>query len=100
MTWVDVASAALPDETVVTARAGERALVVTRAVGSWHAVDAWCTHAECPLGDGWIEGTALRCACHGALFDLKTGEPLEGPAEDPIAIFATRVVGGRVEVDV
>jgi 3-phenylpropionate/trans-cinnamate dioxygenase ferredoxin subunit len=58
-----------------------------------------CTHAECPLSDGWVEERAIRCACHGALFDLVTGEPLEGPAEEPVRVFATRVSGGRVEID-
>ena len=42
----------------------------------------------------------MRCACHGALFDLETGTPLEGPAEDPISIFSVREVAGRVEAQV
>ena len=61
-------------------------------------MDSWCTHAECPLSDGWVEETAVRCACHGALFDLASGVPLEGPAEEAVVV-PTRVVGDRVEVD-
>ena len=63
-------------------------------------MEAWCTHAECPLTDGWVEGTAIRCACHGSLFDLTTGAPLEGPAVEPVRIFATQVIGERVEIEV
>jgi CDP-4-dehydro-6-deoxyglucose reductase len=100
VTWVDVADAALPDETVLDADAAGRRLVVVRAGQRWHALDAWCTHEECPLGDGWVEGGALRCACHGALFDLATGAPLEGPATGPLERFDVRVVAGRIEVDV
>jgi len=99
VTWVDVAAAALPDETVVSASVGETLVAVVKAGGGWHAVEAWCTHAECPLTDGWVEGAALRCACHGALFDLETGEPLEGPAETPVRVFPVRLANGRVEVD-
>ncbi|MGL6279259.1 MAG: Rieske (2Fe-2S) protein [Gaiella sp.] len=100
MTWVDAADAAAPAGTLVDLRRGEVLVAVARAEGGgWHALDAWCTHAECPLTDGWVEGDALRCACHAALFELATGEPLEGPAEEPVRVYPTRVLDGRVEVE-
>jgi 3-phenylpropionate/trans-cinnamate dioxygenase ferredoxin component len=99
MTWVDATAAGLPDGTLVAVNSGAVTAVLARAEGAWHAVDSWCTHAECPLSDGWVEGSAVRCACHGALFDLASGAPLEGPADEPVAIYPTRVVGDRVEVD-
>ncbi len=99
MTWVDVAAASLPDETVFPVDAGSATVALARVDGDWHAVDAWCTHAECPLSDGWLEGAAIRCACHGSLFDLATGEVLEGPAEEPVLVYPTRVVGDRVEIE-
>jgi 3-phenylpropionate/trans-cinnamate dioxygenase ferredoxin subunit len=100
VTWYDATSSALPDGSVVGVRAGEELVVLARTGGAWLAVDAWCTHAECPLTDGWLEGAAIRCACHGALFDLATGEPVEGPAEEAVRTHRTRVVGDRVEVEV
>lgn len=99
MTWVDATSAALPDGTLVALSAGGELVAVGRADGAWHALDGWCTHDECPLTDGWLEDAALRCACHAALFDLATGAPLEGPADDPVRVYPTRVVDGRVEVE-
>lgn len=99
MTWVDAADAALPDASVVAVDAGGTTVAVVRAEGAWHAVEAWCTHAECPLSDGWVEAAAIRCPCHGSLFDLETGAPLEGPAEEPVRVFATRVAGDRVELE-
>lgn len=99
MTWVDAASASLPDGTVVGAATGDVRLALARVDGAWHAVETWCTHADCPLSDGWVEGAAIRCACHGSLFDLVTGEPLEGPAVEPVRVFPTRVAGDRVEVE-
>ena len=99
MTWVDAAEASLPVDSVTAVEAGGTLVALARAGGGWHAVEAWCTHAECPLSDGWVEGTAIRCPCHGTLFDLATGEPLEGPAEEPVRVFATRVVEGRVEIE-
>ena len=37
----------------------------------------------------------MRCACHAALFDLETGTVLDGPAEEPIRLYETRVADGR-----
>lgn len=99
MSWVDAGDASLPEESVRAVDAGGIAIALAKAGGVWHAVETWCTHAECPLSDGWVEGTAIRCACHGSLFDLRTGEPLEGPADEPLRVFPTRVVAGRVEID-
>lgn len=100
MTWVDATAASLPDGTLVSVTSGSVTAAVARVAGTWLAIDAWCTHEECPLSDGWVEGSAVRCACHGALFDLETGAPLEGPAMTPVAVYPTRVVDGRVEVEV
>lgn len=100
MTWVDAAPAESPDETLIAVSSGAHLVAVARHGNTWYAVDAWCTHAECPLTDGWLEGPAIRCACHAALFDLETGVALEGPAFEPVAAYATRVVADRVEVEV
>lgn len=99
MTWIDAASASEPDETVVGLTLADTMVALARVGGAWHAVEAWCTHAECPLSDGWVEGTAIRCPCHGSLFDLATGEALEGPAEEPVRVYPTRVAAGRVEIE-
>jgi 3-phenylpropionate/trans-cinnamate dioxygenase ferredoxin subunit len=99
VTWIDAADASLPDETVVGVTAGGTLVALARVAGTWHAVEAWCTHAECPLSDGWLEGAAIRCPCHASLFDLATGAPLEGPADEPVRVFPARVAGERVEIE-
>jgi 3-phenylpropionate/trans-cinnamate dioxygenase ferredoxin subunit len=59
-----------------------------------------CTHEGCSLAEGELGGQedSVICPCHGSEFDLRTGEPLVGPAEDPVPILATRVVDGWIEV--
>jgi 3-phenylpropionate/trans-cinnamate dioxygenase ferredoxin component len=59
-----------------------------------------CTHAGCPLSEGELdeEEDTVVCPCHGSAFDLRTGEPLHGPAEDPIPVFQARIQEGWVEV--
>ena len=96
-TWIDVGSATDPDGTLRAARFGEWLLGVARAEGVWHVFDAYCTHAECPLTDGWLENGAVRCSCHASLFDLATGSVLNGPANAPLTLLPVRVVAGRVE---
>ena len=99
MTWVDAGEASLPDESLLAVDAGGTAIALARVSGDWHAVETWCTHGECPLSDGWVEGTAIRCPCHGSLFDLVTGAVLDGPADEPVRVYPTRVVAGRVEIE-
>lgn len=60
-----------------------------------------CTHMGCSLSEtGTFDDRAatVECACHGSVFDVGTGEPVEGPAEDPVPVFRTREVDGWVEV--
>lgn len=101
MTVVDLGPADLADGSLRAATAGGLELVVARAGDAYVAFEQWCPHAECPLSDGWLEGAAIRCACHGALFALADGTPLEGPALDPIVVFAAAVTAtGRIEADI
>jgi 3-phenylpropionate/trans-cinnamate dioxygenase ferredoxin subunit len=53
---------------------------------------------ECPgdgasLGEGDLgsQEDSVICPGDGSEFDLRTGEPLEGPAVDPVRVFAVRV---------
>lgn len=99
MTWLDVGPADLGDGDLREAAAAGLQLCVARRGDEWFVFETWCTHEECPLSDGWLEGDAVRCACHGALFSLARGEPLEGPADEPIRVFPAREAGGRVEAE-
>ena len=59
-----------------------------------------CTHEGCSLAEGQIDDSAdtVVCPCHGSAFDLRNGEPVEGPAQDALPVFAVRVVDGWIEV--
>ncbi len=98
MTSVDLGPADLADGDLRAAAVGDLQLGLARVGGRYVAFEVWCTHEECPLTDGWLEGEAVRCACHGALFDLGDGRALDGPAIEPLRIFAATVTpDGRIE---
>jgi nitrite reductase/ring-hydroxylating ferredoxin subunit len=98
---VDLGPADLGDGELRDATEEGLALVVARCGNSYVTFETWCPHAECPLGDGWLEGEAIRCACHGSLFSLVNGAVLEGPAVDPIDIVVASVTAdGRVVADI
>ncbi|NUS74421.1 MAG: non-heme iron oxygenase ferredoxin subunit [Corynebacteriales bacterium] len=68
--------------------------------GNFYAIHDVCSHAEVALSDGEIDGCTLECWLHGSRFDLKTGEPLELPATEPVPTYAVRVDGDDVLVDI
>jgi 3-phenylpropionate/trans-cinnamate dioxygenase ferredoxin component len=99
--WIDVGVADEPaDGTMRPVEAGGEAICLARVGGEWVAFADDCTHEECPLADGYLEGQVIECACHGSQFDVVTGEVLVGPATEPVAVFPIRVVDGRLEVEV
>ena len=59
-----------------------------------------CTHAGCSLSEGEFDDRAatVECPCHASVFDVETGEPIDGPAQDPVPVFPARMVDGWVEV--
>ena len=44
--------------------------------GGWVAFDDTCTHEECSLADGELDGGVVVCPCHASEFDLRTGDVL------------------------
>jgi 3-phenylpropionate/trans-cinnamate dioxygenase ferredoxin component len=67
---------------------------------SWAAFDNTCPHEECPLSEGDLDGERIICYCHSSTFDVRTGEVLQGPAEDPLAVYETRVESGELQIRV
>lgn len=59
-----------------------------------------CTHRGCSLAEGTFDDRAatVECRCHGSVFEVESGEPVEGPAADALPVFQARVVDGWVEV--
>ncbi len=97
--FVTVGRASEIDEgTMEMFEVGELRITVANVAGTFHAFDDTCTHRECSLAEGELDGGIVECACHGSQFDVTTGNVVEGPATEPIGTYDARVEGDDLQV--
>ena len=75
-------------------------VLVVHVNGDFHALQGTCSHEYFELDKGFLTAGTLTCALHLSRFDLTDGEPLDPPAELPLAVYSVEVVDGRVTIDV
>jgi 3-phenylpropionate/trans-cinnamate dioxygenase ferredoxin component len=68
--------------------------------GHYYAIDDVCPHRGGPLSEGELEGAAVVCPWHGAMFDLATGEVTRSPAAAGVVTYAVRVEGEDIAIAV
>lgn len=67
--------------------------------GQVYATSNICTHEYALLSDGFVEDGAVECPLHQARFDIVTGRALCAPADKPIPVYATKMEGDEVLVE-
>ncbi|MBR8742763.1 Rieske (2Fe-2S) protein [Nocardiopsis sp. MG754419] len=73
-------------------------LVVTQPEkGEYKAFSAACTHGGCTVQE--VEDELIRCLCHGSEFDYVSGDPVAGPAKDPLESFTVSIDGTDIILD-
>jgi 3-phenylpropionate/trans-cinnamate dioxygenase ferredoxin component len=91
----------VPDGTMKMAIVdGTDQVLVVNDGGTIRAMQGICTHEYFELDQGFLTGGTLTCALHLSRFDLSNGEPLDPPAELPLAIYDVVVEDGRVIIEV
>jgi 3-phenylpropionate/trans-cinnamate dioxygenase ferredoxin subunit len=79
---------------------GEAKVALYLVDGQPLATSGLCTHQECPLSEeGEVVGNEVHCLCHGSKFDIRTGEVIDPPAQEPLATYPVQVQGQDVLVD-
>ncbi len=82
----------------VTLPDGQRICLV-RESGRVYAVADRCPHKDFALSGGaLVSPCVLECPWHGARFDVRTGQVLQGPATERLPTYTVRVVGEEVFV--
>ena len=82
MTWVD----------------GTEPLLLVNVGGVVRAVQGICSHEYFELDRGFLTAGSLTCALHLSRFDLVSGEPLDPPADEPLAVYPVSIEDGRIVV--
>lgn len=99
--WVAVASRDALEESLPTFVALDdgRRVCLVREGDVVHAVEDRCSHRDFALSGGDVVAPCvLECPWHGARFDLRTGAVLQGPATDPVPVYAVQVTDDIVYV--
>lgn len=80
---------------------GGTPIAIANVDGRYYAIDEMCTHEQCSLvAEGTLDGTILTCGCHGAQFDVTTGQVLAPPALEPLKVYPLQVNADDLIVEV
>ena len=79
---------------------GTDQVLVINTGGEFTAVQGVCSHEYFELDKGFLTNGTLTCALHLSRFDLSNGEPLDPPAEEPLAVYPVVLEAGRVLIEV
>jgi 3-phenylpropionate/trans-cinnamate dioxygenase ferredoxin subunit len=64
-----------------------------------HALQGTCSHEYFELDQGFLSDGSVTCALHLSRFDLSDGEPLDPPADLPLATYAVHLDGEDVVLE-
>src|SRR2546429_1580837 len=73
-------------------------VAIANVAGSFFAFGGSCTHDQGPLADGDLEGAIVTCPWHFSQFDVKTGQVVEPPAEEPVRSYPVQVEGSSLYI--
>jgi nitrite reductase/ring-hydroxylating ferredoxin subunit len=72
-------------------------VLVVNYMGSFFAIEAFCSHAGLSLEDGFLtDDGKIVCPWHGSVFDIKTGKVVDGPAKRDLRTYHVEVKGDEV----
>jgi 3-phenylpropionate/trans-cinnamate dioxygenase ferredoxin subunit len=87
------ADALPPGKMICVEHDGQR-ILLANVDGVFYATDDTCSHEDASLSSGSLSGGLVKCPLHGSRFDLRTGVPVEDPAEEPLRRYPVKVEHG------
>ena len=89
----------VPEGTMRMVQVNGTDILLVHTEGQIRAMQGICTHEYFELDKGFLTGGSLTCALHLSRFDLETGEPLDPPAEVPLALYPVAIEDGRIVLE-
>lgn len=64
----------IPAGKKIKVEAKNKEIMLSNVDGKIYAIDNICSHEQCGLDEGDLEGFTITCSCHGAKYDVRTGD--------------------------
>jgi nitrite reductase/ring-hydroxylating ferredoxin subunit len=74
-------------------------ILLVNLAGAFYAIGNKCTHMGCALSRGTLKGDTVQCACHGSVFNVKTGEVVRGLAKKPEPNYELKISGDQILIN-
>jgi nitrite reductase/ring-hydroxylating ferredoxin subunit len=76
-------------------------IAIANCDGEYFAINNSCTHRGGPLGEGlMLPGCIVECPFHGGQFNIRTGEVIASPPDEPVATYPVQLEGENIRVAV
>jgi len=95
-----IPEADLADDQMVGVDVAGEPVLLARVGGQIYAINDICSHFHTNLSSGELlpDRCGVQCPLHESCFNLKTGEPMEEPADEPVETYGVKVEGGMIMV--
>ena len=101
MGWHAVADAdAIGEDEALGVKVNGVPIALCRTGGGFHAVHDVCTHEYALLSEGYLEDGCIECPLHQGRFELASGKAIAPPVIEPVKVYAVKVEGGKVLVEI
>lgn len=87
-------------EVPLAVESGEGGVGIYKVGDELYAIEDTCPHAYARLSEGFVQDGKVECPLHAAVFDVRTGELLEGPGERNLQIYPVEIRGKDVYVQI
>lgn len=91
--WIDISNFLnLKNGEMLDFNYNDKKIMIININGNFYASDRICTHAYVDLTTGILNESdkTVTCPLHLSSFDIKSGNALNLPAEEPLKIYKTK----------
>ncbi len=89
----------IPPGTTLRITSLQPPILLANVSGTIYACDDTCTHEDSSLALGCLDGELVKCTLHGSRFNVRTGEPMEEPADEPLRTYPVHIDGDDILIE-